>query len=42
MRLCTLPKVYGALKSEWPAIDVDPQIAARAIRPIERMLELSK
>lgn len=42
MRLCTLPKVYSALKAEWPVIEVDPDIAARAVKPIERMLELSK
>lgn len=42
MKLCTLPKVYNALKYEWPEIDVPRNVAARAVRPIERMLELSK
>lgn len=42
MRLCTLPKVYNSLRYEWPDIKVDPNIAQRAIKPIERMLALSK
>ena len=42
MKLNTLEKVVRALRDEQPEITVDPEIAARAIRPIERMLELSK
>lgn len=42
MKLNTLEKVYDALLNESPEINVDPGIAAKAIRPIERMLELSK
>ena len=41
MRLCTLEKVYNTLRYEWPAIEVSADVAARAIRPIERMLALS-
>ena len=41
MRLCTLEKVYNTLRYEWPAIEVPADVAARAIRPIERMLALS-
>ena len=41
MRLCTLEKVYNTLRYEWPAIEVPADVAARAIRPIERMLSLS-
>lgn len=42
MKLNTLEKVARALRDEQPEITVDSEIAARAIRPIERMLELSK
>ena len=42
MRLCTLEKVYNTLHYEWPEIDVPADVAAQAIKPIERMLELSK
>ena len=41
MKLNTLEKVYAALRDESPEIHVDPAIASKAIRPIERMLELS-
>ena len=41
MRLCTLEKVYNTLRYEWPSIEVPADVAARAIRPIERMLALS-
>ena len=42
MRLCTLPKVYNALRYEWPTVEVPAEVARKAVRPIERMLELSK
>lgn len=42
MKLNTLEKVALALKNESPEIIVDPEIAEKAIIPIERMLELSK
>lgn len=42
MRLCTLEKVYNALRYEWPTIEVPEDVARKAVRPIERMLELSK
>ena len=41
MKLNTLLKVYNTLKYEWPQIEVDPEIAKEAVKPIERMLELS-
>ena len=41
MKMNTLLKVYNTLKYEWPAIEVDANIAADAVKPIERMLELS-
>lgn len=42
MKLNTLQKVYEALRDEQPEINVDPAIAVEAIKPIQRMLELSK
>lgn len=41
MKLNTLEKVYMALKNGEPEIEVDPEIAAKALRPIERMLSMS-
>lgn len=42
MRLNTLEKVYNCLRYEYPQIEVDASIAEKAIKPIERMLELSE
>ncbi|MDR0939088.1 MAG: quinolinate synthase NadA [Mediterranea sp.] len=42
MRLNTLEKLYDCLKNESPEITVDPAVAMRAVKPIERMLELSE
>lgn len=42
MRLNTLEKLYNTLKYEWPEIVVDEAVAEKAIRPIDRMLEISK
>ncbi|MBD5268066.1 MAG: quinolinate synthase NadA [Bacteroides sp.] len=41
MKMNTLQKVYDALLNESPEINVDPELAEKALRPIERMLELS-
>lgn len=41
MKLNTLRKVYEALRDGKPEINVDPEIAEKALRPIERMLEMS-
>ena len=41
MKMNTLLKIYNTLKYEWPQIEVDPAIAKDAVKPIERMLELS-
>ena len=42
MKLITLEKLYNSLLYLQPTIEVDPDIAARAVKPIERMLEISK
>lgn len=41
MKMNTLLKIYNCLKYGWPSITVDPDIAREAVKPIERMLELS-
>ena len=41
MKVNTLEKVYNCLKDENPQIEIDPKIAKDAVKPIERMLELS-
>lgn len=42
MKLNTLRKVYECMRDGKPEVTVDPAVAERAIKPIERMLELSK
>lgn len=42
MRLNTMEKLYLCLRDETPEILVDPDIRERAVRPIHRMLEMSK
>lgn len=41
MKLSTLRKIYNTLKYEWPEVNVDADVARDAVKPIERMLELS-
>ena len=42
MKLNTLEKVYLCMKYELPEITMDEAIRQAALRPIQRMLELSK
>lgn len=42
MRLNTLEKLYNCLKYEFPEIEVDPEIAKEAVKPIKRMLDISE
>ncbi len=42
MKLNTLEKLYNTLKYGQPEIEVDPETADAARRPIERMLEISE
>lgn len=42
MKLNTLQKVYDCLKNESPEILIDSDLQQKAIRPIEKMLEMSK
>ena len=41
MKMNTLLKIYNTLKYEWPQIEIEPEIAKEAVKPIERMLALS-
>lgn len=41
MKLNTLQKLYDCLETETPEIQVDPELAEAARRPIEKMLEMS-
>lgn len=41
MKMNTMEKLYNTLKYEWPEVDVDPDIAREAVKPIERMLSMS-
>lgn len=41
MRLNTMQKLYDCLKNESPEIIVDAEIAAKAVKPIQRMLDIS-
>ena len=42
MRLNTMEKLYNCLKNETPEVTVDEAVAREAVKPILRMLELSK
>lgn len=42
MKMVTLEKVYRCLRDEQPVVTVSPEIAEKAIKPIERMLALSR
>ena len=42
MKLITLEKLYNSLRYMQPTIEVDKDIAERAVRPIERMLDISR
>lgn len=42
MRLNTIEKIYNCLRDEQPEILIDEELRRKAVKPIERMLELSK
>ena len=41
MRMNTMEKLYNCMKYEWPQVELDPAMREDALRPIERMLEIS-
>jgi quinolinate synthase len=42
MKLITLEKLYNSLKFMAPEIEVSEEIAERAVKPIQRMLDISR
>jgi quinolinate synthase len=42
MKLITMEKLYNCLKYEWPEIEVDKEVAEKAVKSINRMLDMSK
>ena len=42
MKLNTLEKLYNCLKYEWPTIEVEEEVRKEAVKPINRMLDISK
>lgn len=42
MKLITMQKLYNCLKYEWPTVEVDKDIAEKAIKPINKMLDISE
>ena len=42
MKMITLEKLYNSLKYLAPEIEVDEKLAKKAIKPVERMLDISK
>lgn len=41
MKMNTLRKLYNTLRHEWPTVEVPADVAKDAVKPIERMLQLS-
>lgn len=41
MKMNTMLKIYNTLKYEWPTVEVADDIAHEAVKPIEKMLQLS-
>ena len=42
MRLNTLEKLYLAMRDKRPEITMDEETRLRALRPVQRMLDMSK
>ena len=42
MKLITMKKLYNCLKYEWPQVEVPSDIAEKAVKPINKMLEISE
>lgn len=42
MKLITINKLYNCLKYEWPQVEVPSDVAEKAVKPINKMLEISE
>ncbi len=42
MKLVTLEKIYNCLKYEWPEVHVEKEVADKAVKSINRMLDISQ
>lgn len=42
MKLITMNKLYNCLKYEWPQVEVPSDVAEKAVKPINKMLEISE
>ncbi len=42
MKYISMEKLYNCIKHEWPLVEVDAEIAGKAVKPINRMLEISE
>ena len=42
MKLITMQKLYNCLKYEWPTVEVDKEVANKAVKSINKMLEISE
>ncbi len=41
MKLITMRKLYNCLLHEWPEVEVAPELAEKALKPIQKMLDIS-
>lgn len=41
MKLITMEKLYNCLRYEWPQVEVEKEVAEKAVKCIDRMLQLS-
>jgi quinolinate synthase len=41
MKLNTIEKIYLCMKNKYPEIKIDEELRLKALKPIERMLEMS-
>jgi quinolinate synthase len=42
MKMNTMPKLYACMKNEKPQITIDQDLIEKSVKPIERMLDISR